>query len=73
MTPLVEKYGPWALIAEATRTLEIGLLINNAGVVVPGSFVWHDRGELERAVAVNMRALTLSAHLFSQAMVARPH
>jgi len=60
-------------IREATREIEIGLLVNNAGFGVAGRFL---ENRLERELElldVNCRAPLILSHVFGQEMVARGH
>jgi hypothetical protein len=60
-----------ARLAEATRGLEIGLLVYNAAQPNPGWFAEASAEELARALDVNCRAPLLLAHRFGAPMLAR--
>jgi short-subunit dehydrogenase len=58
-------------IVHATQSIDIGLLVNNAGFGVAGNFLAHD---LERELAlldVNCRALMILSHRFGNRMARR--
>lgn len=47
---------------EFTANLDIGLLINNAGTILHGSFFRHDPQEYRDMIALNVTAVTTLAH-----------
>lgn len=56
----------WEPIEEGTKSLDVGLLINNAGVVLIGSF-FHDPLDTHlNLIAVNVAAVTALAHIFGR-------
>ncbi|HEX7665476.1 MAG TPA: SDR family oxidoreductase [Polyangiaceae bacterium] len=59
------------VLALATKGLEIGLLVNNAGFGMKGEFVTLDRAEQARMIAVNCRAPLELTHAFLPAMIER--
>ncbi len=58
-------------LVEATKGLEIGLLVNNAGFGMKGEFLDLDVAEQRRMIAVNCRAPLELTHAFAPQMVAR--
>ncbi|MFK7895518.1 MAG: SDR family NAD(P)-dependent oxidoreductase [Myxococcota bacterium] len=64
---LGEPSGPQALI-DAVADLEIGLLVNNAGLGMAGRFDLLPREALRRLVAVNCEAPLVLTHAFVQEM-----
>ncbi|MEO8798043.1 MAG: SDR family oxidoreductase [Polyangiaceae bacterium] len=58
-------------LVAATKGLEIGLLVNNAGFGMKGEFVTLDRAEQTRMIAVNCRAPLELTHAFLPSMIAR--
>lgn len=64
---LAEPEGPQRLL-EAVSDLEIGLLVNNAGLGLAGRFDLLDRERLRRLVAVNCEAPLVLAHALVQGM-----
>ncbi|MCL2464055.1 MAG: SDR family NAD(P)-dependent oxidoreductase [Micrococcales bacterium] len=63
--------GAPAALAAATDDLEIGLLVNNAGISTVGPFLDRDPDFLARQVYVNVRAGVVLARLFAPRMVER--
>jgi short-subunit dehydrogenase len=59
------------LIRAATRRIEIGLLVNNAGWGTAGEFMKTDPAEMRRTIAVNCTAPMALAREFGPAMVER--
>lgn len=60
-----------ARLDEATSDLDVGLLVNNAGLGYYGSFVDQDRARLAGLVRLNCAAVALLAHRFARRLVAR--
>lgn len=58
-------------LVDATKGLEIGLLVNNAGFGMKGEFLALDRAEQTRMIAVNCRAPLELTHAFLPQMIAR--
>lgn len=58
-------------VAEQTKDLEIGLLVNNAGFTNSGDFLDNDLAAEIRLVDVNCRAAMILAHHFGTGMRAR--
>ena len=58
-------------IASITDSLEIGLLVNNAGVSKVGPFLNHSLDYLLKQLNVNARAALILAHHFGRQMAAR--
>jgi uncharacterized protein len=58
-------------LASATQDLDIGLLISNAGVSLPGAFLQLDHSRLQQMVHINALAHLDVAHHFGQRMAAR--
>jgi short-subunit dehydrogenase len=56
------------LIAQATEDLQIGLLVNNAGIAPTGPFLENDLGSEPVLVSVNTRAPLILAYHFGRAM-----
>jgi len=56
---------------EATADLDVGLLVNNAGLGYYGSFVAQDRDRLAGLIRLNCSAVALLAHRFARRLVAR--
>jgi uncharacterized protein len=56
------------LIAQATEDLQIGLLVNNAGIAPTGPFLENDLGSELVLVSVNTRAPLILAYHFRRAM-----
>jgi uncharacterized protein len=63
--------GLHAAVAEATRDLEVGLLVCNAGVSLISGFLELELEEVLRSVDVNVRAPLVLTHLFGRRMVER--
>ncbi|MFQ5400596.1 MAG: SDR family NAD(P)-dependent oxidoreductase [Anaerolineae bacterium] len=59
------------VIESATNDIEIGLLVNNAGSVVPGAFLKQGVDGRTRVVQLNVTAPMQLAHLFGQKMSRR--
>jgi short-subunit dehydrogenase len=55
----------------ATRDLDVGLLISNAGAFLPGAFLELDRSRLLQMVRLNVVAHMDAAHHFGQRLAAR--
>lgn len=62
--------GPTELIS-ATRDLDIGLLVSNAGHVIPGSFLGHHAADYDGVIRLNVRTPMLLAHHFGRRMASR--
>ncbi len=58
-------------IEEATRELDVGLVVGNAGFASPGEFLTIDREELLRAVRIKVDANLTLVHHFGQRFAAR--
>lgn len=58
-------------VAPELASLEIGLLVNNAGFGIAGEFLRHDRQREIDLLAVNCRALLILTHLLAQPMAQR--
>jgi short-subunit dehydrogenase len=58
-------------LVEATRDLEIGLLVNNAGIGMKGEFAALDRAGQTHMLALNCRAPLELTHAFLPQMIAR--
>ncbi len=56
------------LIERATEDLQVGLLVNNAGVATPGNFLDNDLDAELALLHVNARATLMLAHHFGQSM-----
>jgi short-subunit dehydrogenase len=82
---LTAKRGAWArvvevdlaspgfasIIEEATRDLDIGLLVNNAGFGEKGPFVGCDLDTQIRMLETNCKAPMILAHMFAPKLIAR--
>ncbi len=55
-------------VEQATRDLQIGLLVNNAGVLSAGRFLDHDLRDELNQLHVNTRAVLTLAHHFGRRM-----
>ena len=55
----------------ATRDLEIGLVVSNAGTATPGTFLSHDPGFLHQMVRLSVLAHLDLAHHFGEKLAAR--
>jgi short-subunit dehydrogenase len=55
-------------VERATRDLEVGLLVNNAGVLRAGKFLDHDLGDELNQLHLNTRAALVLAHHFGRRM-----
>jgi uncharacterized protein len=60
-----------ATLEAATRDLDVGLLISDAGAFLPGAFLQLDRSRLQRMVRLNVLAHLDVAHHFGQRLAAR--
>ena len=60
-----------AVIQQATDGLEIGLLVNNAGVMPTGRFLDHDLEQELRQLNLNTRAPLILTHHFGRPMAER--
>ena len=60
-----------AQLAEATRDLEIGLVVSNAGSATPGEFLSHDPRHLHETVRLSVLAHMDLAHYFGKKLAAR--
>ena len=58
-------------LAEATRELDVGLVISNAGATVYGDFLTRDRVSLRRGLRLNVIAHLDLAHHFGQRLAQR--
>jgi short-subunit dehydrogenase len=54
------------VVAEATHDLDIGLLVNNAGVLAAGHFLDHDLDDELSQLNLNTRAVLILAHHFGR-------
>src|SRR5438552_15908207 len=54
------------VIAEATHDLDVGLLVNNAGVLRAGRFLDHDLHDELNQLNLNTRAVLVLAHTFGR-------
>ena len=63
--------GALSRIAEATRDIEIGLLVNNAGFGVGGSFATRDPARLEKLVKLNCLVPALLSRQVLPGIIAR--
>jgi hypothetical protein len=59
------------ILAEATRDLDVGLVVSNAGTGSPGRFLDKDRGELMQLLRLNTAAHLDIAHHFGERLVRR--
>ena len=59
------------LILSATESIEIGLLINNAGFGIAGNFLEHELNEELSLLDVNCRAYVILSHVFGRQMAHR--
>jgi short-subunit dehydrogenase len=57
--------------ALAEQSLQVDLLINNAGLGLSGRFLNHDHSQEQASIQVNVQALVGLSHRFGQAMSAR--
>lgn len=64
------RESPAKLIAD-TLDLEIGLLVSNAGHVVPGAFLGRDASDYEAVIQLNVTSPMVMAHHFGRRMAAR--
>lgn len=55
-------------VERATRDLEVGLLVNNAGVLRAGKFLGHDLGDELNQLHLNTRAALVLSHHFGRRM-----
>lgn len=62
--------GPEKLI-QATADLDIGLMVSNAGHVVPGAFLRNEFSDYDAVVRLNVRAPTRLAHHYGRKMAIR--
>ena len=60
-----------SLIIDATRDLEIGLLVNNAGIAYPGSFLKNSLDRLRKTVNLNSVLPMELAHEYGRQMASR--
>lgn len=58
-------------IAEQVSGLDIGLLVNNAGIESSGAFLNMDEHSRDQVIAVNITAFTSITHFFGKLFVAR--
>lgn len=56
---------------EACKNIDVGLLVNNAGIEYHGSFFRNDSAEHAKLIAVNVSAMTMLAHEFGQRLMER--
>lgn len=56
------------VVERATHDLEIGLLVNNAGVLAAGRFLDHDLQDELNQLNLNTRAVLILAHFFGRGM-----
>ena len=63
--------GFFRAIDEATRDLDVGLFVGNAGFATPGEFLTIERDELLRAVRIKVDANLTLVHHFGRRLVAR--
>lgn len=59
------------IVSEACKHLQIGLLINNAGIASHGSFFKHPIDSYQNMIALNITAVTAMAHAFGRQMCLR--
>lgn len=69
-TDLSAVEGP-DMLTKATLDLDVGLLVSNAGHVVPGSFLGNDPADYDAVIRLNVRAPTLLAHHYGRKMAIR--
>jgi short-subunit dehydrogenase len=62
-----------ATLEAATRDLDIGLLVSNAGAFLPGAFLQLDRNRLQQMIHLNVLAHLDMTHHFGQRLAARGH
>src|SRR5207237_9964911 len=60
------------VVATATHDLDIGLLVNNAGVLAAGRFLDHDLTDELNQLTLNTRAMLVLAHHFGRRLRERP-
>lgn len=60
-----------ATLSEATRDLDLGLVISNAGAMAPGNFLLMDHQALRRDLRLNVQAHLDLAHHFGQRLAQR--
>lgn len=58
-------------IAAGVESLDIGLVVNNAGVDLGGNFLKFDSAEHDRVITLNVTAYTRVAHFFGRLMASR--
>jgi len=69
---LASPHAPFDIqTALASQSIEIDLLINNAGFGLSGSFLSHDLEQEEKQIQVNVQALTALTHILGNSMAAR--
>jgi uncharacterized protein len=69
---LASPHAPFDIqTALASQSIEIDLLINNAGFGLSGSFLSHDLKQEEKQIQVNVQALTALTHILGNSMAAR--
>jgi short-subunit dehydrogenase len=59
------------ILADATRDLDVGLVVSNAGTGSPGRFLHKDREELKQLLRLNTAAHLDIAHHFGERLVRR--
>jgi short-subunit dehydrogenase len=60
-----------AQLEEATRDLDIGLVVSNAGAMTPGAFLSRDRQVWQRSLRLNIQAHQALAYHFGQRLTQR--
>lgn len=60
-------------VARAVDSLDVGLVVNNAGVELPGNFLQHDSNDHDRVIDLNVTAYTRVTHFFGRHMATRRH
>lgn len=58
-------------IAAGVASLDIGLVVNNAGVDLGGNFLKFESGDHDRVIALNVTAYTRVAHMFGRLLASR--
>lgn len=53
-------------VVQNTKDIDVGLLVNNAGMVFHGSFFRHDPDKLTEMINLNVTAVTTLAHAFGK-------
>lgn len=58
-------------VISATADLDVGLLVNNAGILYIGSFFRQEASDYEKLIALNVTAVTTLAHAFGRRLIKR--